>query len=155
MTYINEGESGYNGLLVGETATLKLGDRSEVELKWQEYSDVTTLGASGRDAIAQVIPGASVIAHETRFFPRDEACSLPCDVRKNFLAWKDFAAAVGDSHTTVSIKFTATLRGQNETKTSAKCRVFLEPIDREDFARLGLAKTNATSLVCSTIKSEQ
>jgi hypothetical protein len=148
MTYVNKGRSEYSGVLLDETATLRISGRKDATLHWQEFSNVTTLGSGATTATATVIPGSSSIAHETRFFARDEACKDPCDERRNFVPWSEFVTTVSDPGRTVNILFTAKLSTRGEVSVSASCDVFFSKTDRAELRQLGVKKTRLTSQTC-------
>jgi hypothetical protein len=151
MTYVNEGRPEYGGILLDETAILRISSRKDATLHWHEFSNVTTLATGAVTlASATVIPGSSSVAHETRFFARDEPCSAPCDPRSNFVPWSAFVAAVAEPARAVSIVFSARVSARGEIVRSGVCNVFMSEVDRAEFRKLGVGKTSITSLTCVT-----
>jgi hypothetical protein len=148
MTYVNDGRAEYGAILVDELATLRIGDGNSATLHWHEFSNVTTLNAASVMAAATLIPGASSIAHETRFFARDEACAAPCDPHRNFIPWKQFIAAASDKEQQISVIFSARTRARREKVYSKTCGLFISDRDRSRLAAQGSKITRITSLTC-------
>jgi hypothetical protein len=149
MTYVNSGRPEYGGILLDEAAAIHISTRSEATLHWQEFSNLATLGTGNFTlASATMIPGSSSIAHETRFFARDEPCIAPCNPRSNFVRWSDFAAAAADPANRISVTFSTRVATPNERMLTGTCDVFIDEVDRAQFHQLGIKKTNITSLTC-------
>lgn len=148
MTYVNAGRPEYNAVLLDETATLHISSRKDAVLHWHEFSNVTTLGAQGTLAYATVVPGASSIAHETRFFAREQPCAAPCDARENFVPWSEFVAAAADPKRTIAVTFSARVSAGGDVLLSKTCNVYLSDAARVEFKAQGSLKTRITSLTC-------
>jgi len=149
MTYVNAGRAEYSAVLIDETATLEIPSRKSALLHWHEFSNVTTLGAQGTLAYATVIPGASSIAHETRFFAREEPCVSPCDPGEDFVPWSVFVAALADPKQAIKVKFSAKVSAGGEIEQSSECAVFISDAVRSEFKTKGSLKTRITSLTCN------
>ena len=101
MAYVNEGDSGKNGVIRREYIAFDLGDR-HIEHRWYEFgsSDVQDGSISfKRTAEASPLPvtAGSAISHETLFAAWENDCEnapAGCDPGGNFVKWEDFIKAI-------------------------------------------------------------
>jgi hypothetical protein len=101
MAYVNEGDTGKNGVIRREYIAFDLGDR-HIEHRWYEFgtSDVQDGSISfKRSGEASPLPltAGSAISHETLFAAWENDCEkMPagCDVGGNFVKWDDFLKAI-------------------------------------------------------------
>ncbi|MET4481597.1 hypothetical protein ABIB66_006157 [Bradyrhizobium sp. F1.13.3] len=149
MTYLNSGRPEYGAVLLEERAALAFSPQQPVTLHWQEFANLTSLSASSSQAAAIQLPGASSIAHETRFFPRDEPCKSPCNPAKNFMRWTDFLDHVVTKKQDVTVTFSAKWRGGGEPESQSRaCSVFVRDDDRKKWATELGELTRLSSLTC-------
>ncbi|UPJ53446.1 hypothetical protein IVB30_20280 [Bradyrhizobium sp. 200] len=149
MTYLNSGRPEYGAVLLEELATLSFDPKRPIKLHWHEFANLTSLSASSSQAAAIQLPGASSIAHETRFFARDEACKSPCDPAKNFMKWTDFLDHLVTKKEDATVTFSAKWRGGGEPEIqSAACKAFISDEDRTRWARKLGELTRLSSLTC-------
>lgn len=157
MTYVNEGRPEYGAVLVGETVTVRISSSKEAKSKeaklhWSTFSNLNPDAPSEpKIASAQLIPGASAIAHETVFYAREEPCSS-CDPRTNFVPWAEFVKAIADPSRKISLSFSPTVRAN--TIPSKSCDVFLSDAVRNRFQQPSaeVQRTTTKGLVCVASK---
>jgi len=101
MAYVNEGETGKNGVIRREYIAFDLGSR-HIEHRWYEFgsSDVQdgniTFKRTGEASPLPVTAG-SAISHETLFAAWENDCEnapAGCDPGGNFVKWDDFLKAI-------------------------------------------------------------
>lgn len=146
----NLGYPDYGTIVQSEWASVHFGGKRTVLLYWEFFNNVTTSGSSADIAQPQVVPGASAFARETDYYPRDFACSgATCDVRRDYLTWRDFETLMLDPTLQVSVEFSARFRDRFDRTVTQSCKLFVGDEDRKDVADLQMMKTNLRQLVCT------
>ena len=96
MIYSNEGGANHSTTLRSETAYVVVGER-ELDLPWMYFTNRVILDDQQIPARPVMLPGNSVVAHETLFFPRIKPCpkeSRNCNLKKSYLLWGDFLNSI-------------------------------------------------------------
>lgn len=158
MNFLNDGRKDYDGLVVEEAVQLNMYGLNKILLNWWWF--VGPDGSPLEQAHPVVVPGAGLIAHETRFVPLIRTCkeSAPCgdDVsHANFLRWARFLelASGSPAHHQISIVLSVRVRERTERTLTYSCKAWLDSRTRAAMTaqKAILASLHASGLTPSEI----
>ena len=131
MNYVNEGRKDYDGLVLDEQVSLQLTAANPTVLNWWWFLGPD--GTATEQAHPVVVPGAGLAAHETRFAPFVQSCSVQqvcteAHAYRNFFSWSLFLKTAADATQLphIDLLFTVRMRERKTRTFEYKCRVELD-----------------------------
>jgi hypothetical protein len=119
LTYVNLGSKGYGALVLKETLTIPLPQRT-ITLTWKYFTNIVE-GGSGSDKVAGPvhIDGGKTESHETQFRAIERKIKANQKGRKHdFYRWSDFVNEVnsGAVPDQLNLKFTSSIYESGENR---------------------------------------